>query len=648
MKNRSKFFRTVIVLFVPLFLFGSFTACNKSSGEPYYIKSDDTEITDGKHDLDSTETDKNIIENGASEYKIIISEKAEENVQFAAEELQYFLQLVSSVKLPIVKIGEIEYDTSKRYLCVGENAVSQAAGIEYSYSELDVSGTRIVTKNDSVFIGGATEYGTMNAVYVFLEQTIGLVTYTTDVYEYQQEKTVKLYDFDITDLPDFQWRIGGYGYLNGSLMRRMRYNSMADMWMGPGSYFHNSFRYLPVNEYFSDYPEWYSDDRLQLCYTAHGDAEKLEAMYSEMFEKLKQVIIDNPSATIISITHEDANEWCTCETCAKEKEKYGTNSAVMLKFCNEMSRRLEVWLADNDDGVDGKRKIDILFFAYRPTEKAPTKENADGTFSPVDEEVVCRENVIVFYAPIFVEYTKSFTDETNLQYAKNMQAWKAVSSRQYYWLYSTNFHNYLYPYNNFDVIQTNYRYLKSLNAYYVFDQGQFSNNKATAFHDLKAFLSSKLMWNVNEDVEKLTNDYFNAVYGDAAEEMKTLYNEIRTHMHYLEDVIHISGDIYFPISNSKYFSFLKLMHWQDLLDSAYSSIEYLNETDQEKYNRYYDNICLESIFVRYALIEHYSMYFSEYTLREMQQTFINDVARLSVKQYREGQPIDAITSKWGL
>ena len=648
MKNKSKFFKTVIVLFTLIFLLSSFTACNQNKGELIYIESTFPEDTDGIHDVDINETNKYIIENGASDYKIVVSETAEDNVQFAAEELQYFLQLASSVKLPIVKIGESGYDTSARYLCVGENAVSRAAGIEYDYSELDVSGTRIVTKNNSVFIGGATEYGTMNAVYVFLEHTIGLVTYTTDVYEYQQEKTVKLYDFDITDIPDFQWRVGGYGYLNGNLMRRMRYNSMADMWMGPGSYIHNSFRYLPVNEYASDYPEWYSDDRLQLCYTAHGDAEKLEAMYSEMFEKLKQVIIDNPSATTISITHEDANEWCTCDSCTAEKEKYGTNSAVMLKFCNEMSKRLETWLSDNDDGVDSERQIDILFFAYRPTETAPAVKNSDGTYSPVDEEVICRENVIVFYAPIFVEYTKSFTDETNLQYAKNMQAWKAVSSKQYYWLYSTNFHNYLYPYNNFDVIQTNYRYLKSLSAYYVFDQGQFSNYKATAFHDLKAFLSSKLMWNVNDDVEKLTNDYFNAVYGDAAETMKTLYNEIRTHMHYLEDVMHISGNIYYPISDSKYFPFLTLIHWQDLLDAAYSSIEYLNGNNQEKYNLYYDNICLESIFVRYALIEHYSTYFSDYTLREMKQTFTNDAPRLSIKQYKEGQPIDAVTSKWGL
>ena len=649
MKKCKKWFHTSIAFLLAL-VFLLFPACKtKDKGDDGQgLTPGDTVDVDGKHDISVEETGKRIVEKGETQYRIVVAADAGKNTLFAADELQYFLRLASDVRVPIVRDTEVGYTDDVCLLSVGQNSVASAAGVTYDRSALDISGVRIVTRGNSVFMGGATEYGTMNSVYSFLEETIGLVTYTDEVYEYRTGDTIELYDFDVTDLPDFQWRPTGYGYAYGSLMRRMRYNSIGDMWMGPGSYWHDSFRFLPPSEYLDDYSDWYADDRKQLCYTAHGNSEQLERMYREMFEKVKRVVIENPDAMDISITQEDANEWCTCATCTAEKNKYGTNAAVVIKFCNEIARRLEEWIADNTDGVDKDRKVNVLFFAYRPTEKAPAAKDESGNYVPIDTDVVCRDNVLVLYAPIYVEYTKSFTEGDNLQYAENMKAWQAVSRRQYYWLYSTNFNNYFYPYNNFDVLQENYRYLKSLNAYYIFDQGQFDAGKTTAFHDLKAFLISKLLWDVNADVEKLTGDYFRAVYGEAASTMKTLYTEIRTWMHYLEDKFNITGNIYYPISNDQFFPFMTLSHWQDLIDRAYDDIAGLQKTDLKKYDLYRNNICLESIFVRYALIEHYSGNFSEQTLRQMKLSFIDDVSQLNVKRYKEGQPVEAITSKWGV
>ena len=93
---------------------------------------------------------------------------------------------------------------------------------------------------------------------------------------------------------------------------------------------------------------------------------------------------------------------------------------------------------------------------------------------------------------------------------------------------------------------------------------------------------------------------------------------------------------------------MTLSHWQDLIDRAYDDIAGLQKTDLKKYDLYRNNICLESIFVRYALIEHYSGNFSEQTLRQMKLSFIDDVSQLNVKRYKEGQPVEAITSKWGV
>lgn len=87
------------------------------------------------------------------------------------------------------------------------------------------------------------------------------------------------------------------------------------------------------------------------------------------------------------------------------------------------------------------------------TTNAPVIKNADGSYSPVDDSVVCRDNVCVFYAPIDADYSHSFYETENASFAETMDAWRALSDKLYLWLYSTNFHYYLYPFNSFNSMQ---------------------------------------------------------------------------------------------------------------------------------------------------------------------------------------------------
>lgn len=106
------------------------------------------------------------------------------------------------------------------------------------------------------------------------------------------------------------------------------------------------------------------------------------------------------------------------------KRKYGTDSATIVKFCNKVSVALEEYFNENPQY---KRNVNILFFAYHKTETAPVKINENGEFEPIDNSVICRDNVYCFYAPIFANYTYSFYDGENKTYADTMDAWCVLS-----------------------------------------------------------------------------------------------------------------------------------------------------------------------------------------------------------------------------
>ena len=76
-----------------------------------------TEI--GGEPVSFDDTDEYLVENGNSKYKIAIGEDATKTEKYAAEELQYFIEKSTAVKLPIVTDEEVSHDNNARYLSVG-------------------------------------------------------------------------------------------------------------------------------------------------------------------------------------------------------------------------------------------------------------------------------------------------------------------------------------------------------------------------------------------------------------------------------------------------------------------------------------------------------------------------------------------------
>lgn len=608
--------------------------------------SDGEETFQGTHIYDYEERNDYLISEGESEYKIVIPKGSDSLLQFAANEIVMFLELSTGVTLAVVSDEDVSYTAGDKYISLGDTTVAAAAEAALD-TDVGVSGFQIKTKDNSVFLLGGGRYGTLYSVYEFLFRTINFRAYNSDAYLYDTLAQVKMYDFDITDIPDFTYRVNNYGAErnDAALTRRLRMNAEEDIWIKVGSnYWHNTFDYLPKNEYLEAHPHWYSTDpsTSQLCFNAQGygtvTSGELGDMVDALFEKFVECVEANPDVENITITQQDGSGWCTCAACKKELETYGTNAASVVRFCNAISDKWADYQAEK--GTD--RQINIAFFAYGKTEKAPVTKNTDGTYSPIDETVICRDNVNVFYAPIAADYNHSFYESENQGYADTMKAWKACSDKLYLWLYSTNFNYYMYPYNSFNSMQNNYKFALAQGGSYIYDQAQWNNAASTGWSVLKMWLNSKLQWNSSLDFNALLDEFFSAYYGPAAEEMRELFEMYRAHCAYLENEVGVSGNIYASLITERNWQSGVLNAMNAQIEKAYAALD----ATADDYETYYDRICLESIAYRYMDITLYGSRKNQEEQMQDKREFKEDCERVNITMLTEKSNISSLWTDW--
>ena len=607
------------------------------------------QYTGGTHIYNYTETGRYIVSGGTSEYTIVYPAGVSGDIVTATTELSSWIENATGVDIGITTDEGLSYTSSSKYISLGDTAVAAAAQVALD-EDVDVgfSGFQIKTKGESVFVLGETGSGVLFGTYELLYRLIGFVTYSGDEIYYESKTQVPLYDFDITDIPDFEYRVTAYGLstYNAALANRLRYNQQEDVWIPVDVYnWHNTFKYLPPDDYKEAHPLWYdnADNPQQLCFLAHGDTKEADALYETLLTELIGYLDQYPERNNITITQEDVNVWCECEACNKQQEKYGTDAATIVQFCNRISEGVEAHYAE----LGQTRDINICFFAYHKTESAPVTL-VDGEYVPVDDSVICRDNVVVFYAPIFADYSHSFYDTENQIYAETLDGWRVLSDRLYLWIYSTNFSYYFYPYNSFNSMQGNYWFALNHGGSYMFDQGQWNNYNSTGWGTLKTYLNSRLQWDSSLNMNDLIDDFFDVYFKDAAEPMKELFSMYRAHFSHMENDLGAGGGIGGRFYTSEYWPLGTLDSFLAKTDEAYAAIAPLQVSDPQLYSDLYDRICLESLAYRWMKITNYPSRFTNTALVAEQEAFKADCERLNVNKDAESSDATNLWATWGI
>lgn len=613
------------------------------------------------HSYNIKETGKYIVQGGKSEYKILIPEGKAENdyISMAVSDLRQFFLEATGVSLAVVEDSE---DLSGgKFLAIGNTRLQSNEALGATDAVLGRGGVRIRTVGDSVCMTGATDEAAMYAVYVFLEQALGFEYYYTDFYDLDKNVTdLALMDYDITDVPDFEYRIQSSGWIryNDRNRKRMRWTNETDVFIPVNENYtwHNTFQYLPPTTYKTEHPDWYSVRGDQLCYTAHGNTEERNLMIENIAQQIIGLFMEERyrNYNLISVSIEDNQNCCTCETCTAEKQKYGADSAVIVKFCNDIAKLVTAWM-ETEEGAPYARDYRILFFAYHATNKPPvTYDAATDTFSRVDDSVVCDDHVAVYFAETNGDYTQNYDDANtaNTEIGQNMRGWATLSKEIYFWSYSTNFTNFLMPYNSFDAVQDIYKFAFKNGCHYIMTQDQWvQTGSQSGFGVFKNWLHSKLGWNVNADVEALTDQFFDSYFGAASEPMRQLFDEWRIWAKYQTDELGYSGyrSIYINALTQEYWPQRMLTHWLDLIDEAYAAISVYQTSDPALYEAIREHINIESISFRYLLLELYGTNYSDESLQEMRRSFVSDTQQIGLTKLSANINIATdLFAKWGM
>jgi len=608
----------------------------------------------GIHVHNNEKTADYLLKDGKTSYKILMPADADANTLMAQTELNALFKEATGTEFEVVTDSD-SVATDAKYISIGNTSLLQKAGLTAESSLLRNYGFHMATVDENVFLYGATGYGNLYAVYELLADIVNFEFFYTDLYRLNKGvSNIPLMKYDVTEVPDIEFRAANYGYMRESVdtQMRLRITPYEDFFMLiDGAVAHTSLNILPPDKHPEHRDFWYEKDLWQLCYTAHGNEAEYKAMVEAASVRLIQALKEYPDRNLVTITTADNGEVCECDACRASKQKYGADSAAVILFINDVRAHLDGLLA-TEEYKQYDRDFDILFFAYSSYEEAPSFKNEETGKYEANAGIHCADGVSVWMAPIKADFTHKMTAIENLPTREITDAWKAISDTVYLWYYSTNFKHYLVPYDSFDAMPDTYRYMKNMGAKMIFNQAQYDNtSSATGFSMLKGYLNAKLSWNVNADYARLIEDYFETCYGDAASAMSKLFNALRAHTCLLKE-----GELGYDGVFSVYNDYEKaamwpkqlLLGWKEYIEEGIGVLEGMKYISPETYDKQYRQVAVERIWLDYLLIQLYSSDTSDNELNALKEEFVSDYTLSGMNKYIESHDISLLYRQWGI
>lgn len=578
----------------------------------------------------------------STDYSIVKPANATAAETYAAELLSEQFKIATGATISIQTDEAKSFDSTQKVISVGRTTVLEESGLSVTVDELSYDGYKLQRYGNTVVLCGAEDSGTIFSVGDFLHYQFNYESYAAS--ELYIEKTPVSYvkDYKITEIPDFWGReTDGYmaKYLSHSINLRMRNRGVGEH-LGYGasqdyipSHCESFYKILPKETYQAEHPEWYSTR--QLCLVN-------EEMTAEFIKNLKQFIVDNPNGKIVNLGEEDLGGFGTCcDACQDEISRYGI-SGYVIRFCNKVITAIESWL--EEEGM--QRNFDYIMFAYTSGSLYPpvtpvVNKNGETTYKIKDESCRPHEKLCIRLAPLdpFC-YQHEFTDETcklNASFKSAVDGWCSITNKFYVWDYAADYRAYLPFYNMFGALQKNLQWYKEIGVVQIFRQdttGEANNS----FSELRAYLTAKLMWDVNADVPALMDDFFDKFYKSGSGYMREYFNLMQSHCMMLDATL--SGGYhktcYFEIEAKKW-PIRVLEKALDLIAKAEATYEPLKTTDNSTYEKLKLRTLKESVCIRAMILVNYGSYYNIEAPRyqEMKTQFQKDAEKVGIVSWNE-------------
>ncbi len=589
-------------------------------------------------------------------YIVYTPNEKNEKVNLAKDELCLFLEQAFGDKPDCQVGGEIK----KGSICLNVEP-KNAKDIKL----LKFSGFYITTFDGSYYVYAKNGIGVLFGAYELLNRLVGFEAYAHEEIYVDKKTKVDFPEIDVMHEPTFEYRKIGYYNLSKYKLTAYRSRVMTEAYDQPAEdneeyawnlyngYFATMFCHTTVTRLLPPekdengnliHPEWYNDKLNQLCWT---NPETTDAL----IEKLKSFILAHPYGKAYCVGMEDNDSYCTCEKCASDYKKYGV-TGVHIRFINKVAKAIEEWRKE----VLPEREFKIAMFAYLCTKQPPVVLNADGEYEPIDESVICQDNVILLNAPIDRCGYHSIYDKCNRDIMLRLKNWNLLCKALFIWDYHAYFDNYLLFVPDVPKFAEDIRFYKDCGAQVYFAETK-SKEFTVGFVDLCAYLLSKLSYDASYDQEELTANFFKHYYKSVSDKMRYYYDRLINHYSELEKKYATLGPRGYHISYdvAGHPDVLLEVHWPKefllesdrILSDIISDVQKISDVaEREKLLR---RVKIEQIMIKYLLIQIHTYFETEAEFERQITEFYQltlDCGLIYFDSWPEGKTIKNLIGSW--
>ncbi|OQC16650.1 MAG: hypothetical protein BWX73_00719 [Lentisphaerae bacterium ADurb.Bin082] len=447
------------------------------------------------------------------EYVIMRAEGAAPSIILGCQEFQQFVCEQTGVTLPLVTDAEV---LPAKVVLVGDTRYTrELLGTNYNLKDLRDDGFQLRTVGERLVVLGGKR-GAMYGLFELLERFGGCRWYASWCSVIPTRDDFVVPSLAETQQPAFLMREPfWYDMFNTTMAYRNKCNGNrmnlteeqgGKIRFGGGLFVHTFDRLVPPSEFFATHPEYFSEIKgkryngyAQLCLT-NADVLRI------LTERLLAAIRKDPTAMMYSVSQNDVYNYCECAACTAKAEEYGGQAGLMIWFVNQVAEQVEKEFPN--------ALIETL--AYQYTRQPP-------------KNITPRANVVPRLCTIECDFSKPLdvsTQSQNQKFVEDIRGWSAMTDKLFIWDYTTNFGHYIGPFPNFACLQGNVKFFRDNHVIGLMEQGAYQGYHGE-FAELRGWLLGRLLWNPDQDVKALYDDFFAGYYGAAAPMVREYFDGLQ-------------------------------------------------------------------------------------------------------------------------
>ena len=477
-----------------------------------------------------------VVEDGRSEFSIVVAEDAIPAEKFAAEGLASHIKQMSGADLKIISDAD---PIPEQAILLGRPRHLEELGVKPDWEQLGKEGYLIRTLGNHLIIAGGRPRGTMYGVYDLLQKYWGCRWFTFDTSHIPKKPTLAVPALDAMSRPVFELRIiqGGHD-LDQKYVSQVRWNfgrpsETMNKYGGQlgilPSMAHNYVKVVDPGKYGSEHPEYYAlhdgkrlnyvlpTNDVELCLSDPGTAQAA-------VETITAWLRESGDVDMVFIGQSDTAKYCQCENCNTARKKYGGwDSArrvqlpanlpesywnkfggfagLQIEFINRVAEALEREFPSTPVGTYA------YYYNRQPPRGIKAHRNVWIMYCPWigaggHDETRCYAHSIDS-GPINDDFS-NFGDELN--------AWTRIANTVY--VYDYHLVGWIGQPFNIPTLRRTIRFYRKLGVEGLWLDGM--RGIPSGFEWMTCWLWSQLAWNPDFDADQGIDEFCSAYYGAAA------------------------------------------------------------------------------------------------------------------------------------